>query len=235
MKRLVGLAVAGDPILETRQIDNLHEVPLKVSVSTLDFNMASAQKVELFGQGYDSALRVFGTPGFPVEPDRIRKKLSVIVDAIKQLSGIPSAHVRACVICRASEWTIRVSYTFNMESSDDTDDQLEFNTDAGVAGECLRTGRLMSVDMDQAKVEFESRWKLSKYQQALVRKDLKSLICVPILAEDGSPMAVLSLDSTSCDMLGHFASEGSEAVLTAGAASIAKALQRGAIGEKESA
>lgn len=233
LRRLLGVAVTGDPILETRQIDNLREVPLRISASTLDFDMTPPKKVELFGEGYASAFQVFGTPGFPVEPVRVEKMLAAIVQAIKKGSGRADSLVRACVLCPTTKDTLRVTYSYAMDTSEDTDDLLEMGKGVGASGTCWTSGQLVRVDMTQASTDYDEVWRMTKYQQALVRRDLKALICMPISSSKGEILGVLSLDSPDGAMLQHFQTNSTEAVLWTGSQNIAEILELGAVGDKE--
>lgn len=233
LRRLLGVAVTGDPILETRQIDNLREVPLRISASTLDFDMTPSQKVVLYGEGYASTFQVFGSPGFPVEAVRVEKMLAAIVQTVKNKLDRTDTLVRACVLCLTTKDTLRVTYSYAMDTSEDTDDLLEMGRGVGASGECWVSGKLVRVDMNQASADYSKVWRMTKYQQALVRRDLKALICMPISSSKGEILGVLSLDSPDEAMLQGFQTNLTEAVLWAGSKSIAEILERGAVGDKE--
>ena len=236
IRRFLKVAINGDPLLETRQIDNMREVPLRVTASTLDFDMSPGKKVALFGEGYLSARTVFGTPGFPVEPERVRRRLEAIVNAVKKSAQVSDETlVRACVVCPTTRKTTRVTYSFSMDGPKDTDDQLELGETVGASGQALQSGELVRVDMAEAATNYAEVWRMSKYQQALVRKDLKALICMPISTGEGDILGVLSLDSPNEDMLECFQNPEAEALLWAGAKSIGAILERGAMGNKENA
>ena len=53
---VAGVIINGDPLLETREIENLHEIPLHVSVRTLDFDLNYKQKQDLHAEGRRSAV-----------------------------------------------------------------------------------------------------------------------------------------------------------------------------------
>jgi NTE family protein len=232
-RRLLTVAINGDPLLETRQIDNMREVPLRVSASTFDFDMTPGKKVALFGEGYQSARTVFGTPGFPVEPERVQRRLAAIVHSVKSLPGAPEGLVRACVVCPTTRHTLRVTYTHAMDTDKDTDDLLELNETVGASGQVWQTGAVVRVDMGEAAATFNSVWGMTKHQQALVRDDLKALVAMPISSSEERLLGVLSLDSPDGGMLDHFERPEVEAALWAGAKSIAAILERGAVGNKE--
>ncbi len=77
---------------------------------------------------------------------------------------------------------LRILYTYNMDG--DADDRLEFGMDAGSSGLCWQTHDFVVCDLVDAKATFQSRYKMTKYQQALVRRELRSLLSVPIFDQD---------------------------------------------------
>src|SRR5665213_2367503 len=83
----------------------------------------------------------------------------------------------------------------------DSDDRMDLPLDAGGAGQCFTSRKPIVVDLYRAKREFP-RFKMSKYEQALVRTSLRSLLSVPIFLPqagrdlaDGPVVGVLNFDS----------------------------------------
>jgi hypothetical protein len=82
----------------------------------------------------------------------------------------------------------------------DTDDDLVLPGDAGGAGNALETDATTIVDMNAAKYSY-ARYRMTKYEQALVRPTLQTLVSVPLTFKDGAnqqiaPLrAVLNVDS----------------------------------------
>lgn len=231
LKRLLSVAITGDPILETRQIDNLREVPLRVEASSLDFDMSPERKVALYDQGLTSARVAFGTSGFPVEAWRVEGKLQALVETFKRAVGQPGALVRACVICPTTRQTLRVTYRYAMDTSLDTDDQLELGLHVGASGRCYQLGVPVRADMRAASATYEADWSMTKYQQALVRQDIKTLICMPIISESGKILGVVSMDSPDEAMLEAFGSGQADAFLWSTAQTLAQVLDSGAVAE----
>jgi GAF domain-containing protein len=95
-----------------------------------------------------------------------------------------------------------------MDQREDSDDRLEFRGQSGACSECWETGERMIVDLVDAVTN--PRWKMDRYQQALVRKDLKALLCFPIFYEDGTILAVLNIDSPEPDILRLFMAANAE-------------------------
>ena len=200
---VVDVVLNGDPLLETRAIENLHEIPLKVTFSMLDFDLDHENKCKLYNQGWTSALEIFGKPSFPKQRSEFRIVLEDIVAMFRELFSIgDTALLRANVICETAPGVLRVTYTYNMDMPEDSDDRLEFRRQSGACSECWETGERLAVDLLDAATNL--RWKMDRYQQALVRKDLKSLLCFPIFYEDGTVLAVLNIDSPDPDILRSF-------------------------------
>jgi hypothetical protein len=86
----------------------------------------------------------------------------------------------------------------------------------------------------EAKGVFESEWKLSKYQQALIRPTLKCLLSVPIFdartfdknrpAVENPIIGILTLDSDE-DLVAEFAKVEVQQAAAGGARIIASRLQ----------
>jgi len=133
-------------------------------------------------------------------PILISEALGQLIKSFKTLFDISEdVLIRANVICQTTRKTLRVTYSYGMDTSLDTDDQLEFRIGGGACSRCWTKRYIVYCDLETAAHEFESEWKMSKYQQALVRKDLKCLLCYPILIKDElgneNIIGVLNLDS----------------------------------------
>ena len=199
--QVVGVVVNGDPLLEKREIENLHEIPLKVTFSTLDFDLTYDQKRKLYKEGLDSALAVVGSPGFPKDRTAIEGLLRDIVDLFRVVFGVDDrTMLRANIVCQTTRKTLRVTYTYNMDSMVDSDDRLEFVLDGGASGQCWASKAVVACDLEDARDNLAD-WKMDKYQRAKVRTDLKALLCHPILDEDGAVLGVLNIDSTDLGIL----------------------------------
>jgi putative methionine-R-sulfoxide reductase with GAF domain len=85
--------------------------------------------------------------------------------------------------------------------------------------------------MGAASATYESDWRMTKYQQALVRRDIKTLICMPITSESGKILGVLSMDSPDEAMLEPFGSGKADALLWRTAQTLAQVLDSGAVAE----
>lgn len=223
LARIAKTTLSGDPLLETRQVDEMHEVPILVSASTLQFSMSPERKQQLFREGLDHANKFYSSPRAPKNPKEINGMLEVAVDALKEMLTISKeTEIRANITTPVSKEKLAIRYSIGMDS--DTDDALEFRTTkkdstgkvlaSGACGKCWATSGLVICDLTKAKLDYEDVWKMNKYQQALVRKDLKSLLCVPIFNpgwhEGQDPtserlIGILNFDSPE-DLLSSFSS-----------------------------
>ena len=100
---------------------------------------------------------------------------------------------------RNSLGRLSIRYRYNMDF--DPDDRMDLPIEAGGAGQCFTSRNPIIVDLYRAKREYP-RFLMSKYEQALVRSSLRSLLSVPIFdpLSQGEPsernvVGVLNLDS----------------------------------------
>jgi len=223
---LLTTILEGDPLLETREIENLHEVPLNVSVATLDFDLSPTEKFKLFAEGLSSAEKHFDRPDFPREPRTARAILQAIVQSLREeLELAPDMLIRANIVCKTTRGTLRVTYSCSMETDKDTDDRLEFGIGEGACGQCWQTKGPILCDLVKARSEFSGKWKMDKYQQALVRTDLTSLAAYPIVGSSGDMLGILNLDSPDPGMLVHFKDDRANLLLRRAAEDLAALLQ----------
>lgn len=206
----LGLVFFGDNDLQIRAIEDLHLISIKVSSGTLDFEMGRERKVHLFNEGYTDALDYFRTKFTgPRNSEEITDYLSILHTEIVNAIGRRDLHLRLNIAIPVAPHfeNIRVLYPFNMD--DDADDCLKLAIDAGAMGRCLSERRPVLVDMEIARSKFKTMFNMRKYQQALVRRDLKTLLSVPITSQGIMPQAgvelfgVLSIDSKE-DLLVNF-------------------------------
>ena len=158
----------------------------------------------------------------------VRLGLEAVVALVRDIFEIKSeVLIRANLICETTKKTLRVTYTYAMDTSADTDDQLEFVVGSGACSRCWKSKEVVVCDLEAASTEFDSTWAMSKYQQAWVRKDLKALLCYPILDEsvqreggEASMLAVLNLDSPDKALYDVFRSDEMQAAMEAAASMI---------------
>lgn len=212
--------LAGDPLLETREVENLHIVPLRVHKHTIDFELEPGDRDRLYEAGLHDARSFFITrigPKDPVHMNQVLEYACMKMKTVFQAAGIEVGHLRVNVVLPTTKGRLRVFYTYNMDN--DPDDQLEFDTGSGACGQCYQRHQSVICDLEDATRTFRDVWKMNKYQQAMVRQSLRSLLCVPIfnpnrynpsIANVDNPLlGVLSFDSDD-DLLVHFGREDIE-------------------------
>lgn len=198
--------LAGDPLLETREVENLHVVPLRAHKHTIDLDLEPDDRDRLYEAGLHDARSFFITRIGPQDPAHMTQVLdfaSIKMVRVFEAAGTQLRHLRVNVVLPTTKGRLRVFYTHNMDN--DPDDQLEFDIGSGACGQCYQLHQSVICDLEDAKRTFRAAWKMNKYQQAMVRQCLKSLLCVPIfnlnkynpsLANLDNPLlGVLSFDS----------------------------------------
>lgn len=203
----------GDNILEIREIEDLHLIPIKVSAHTLDFDLNKTGRKHLYYEGYHAAKKFFQNFSGPKNSAKIKLFLKTLHQEMIKLIKKPKVHLRINIALpvEPSKQKLRILYSYNMDN--DTDDRLELSINGGAIGKCWQTLNPVLVDMEQAKKTFETDWRMNKYQQALVRPTLKTLISMPIFdpisldtyknGDKNVILAVLSMDSDH-DLLNEF-------------------------------
>jgi len=194
---LLGTAISGKKRIEVRGLDNIYTVSIPVVAQTFDFDMRPEDMKRTFKEGYD-ALEAF----FPKTIQLVtqRQMAPYLFTAYEEmLAGIGrSVHLRVNVMDRTSLGRIAIRYRFNMDF--DTDDFMDFPDDAGAVARCYRERKTQLVDLERARRGFAD-YNMSKYNQALVRQSLKSLMTIPMFDPRGGDVAkrpllgVLNFDS----------------------------------------
>ena len=202
--QLINSALWGDQSLEIRGIESLHSIPLEVSAGTLEFDLDVDQKNKLYDEGKRSTDAYFRENIGLSSKDEITKFLEIACITVKQkileITGKTVSHLRCNIFIPAFQDSNHLRLM-----DKDADDRLVIEIGSGAAGLCFKEKLSIICDLEDAKTVFETQWKLNKYQQALIRKDLKSLISLPIKnPQDSTVIAVLSFDSTE-ELLDDFA------------------------------
>jgi hypothetical protein len=203
------MLVSGDPLLETREIENLHVVRLEVSCHTLDFDMLPEKRADVFREGEKHTTEFFQDHIGNQDPEEMSvilgKYCGEMIEVLRAELATGRAgqpHLRASVTMPTTRETLRVMYTYGMDN--DADDRLELGLDQGACSRCYKDGVRVLCDMVAAKAGYTKEWKMNKYQQAYVRPQLKSLLCIPIYRPPGrrakyphpkGVIGVLSFDS----------------------------------------
>jgi NTE family protein len=189
-------ALFGDNGLQTRKVGNLKEILLPVKIGTLAFDADPITKSESYLSAYKAAEAFLSDSGNAAPASSVKKILKLAKGVLEKKACLPGVHLRLCVMMPVSSTSLGVVYTLDMDSDEDTDDQLVLGFDQGAAGECWRSKRPIDCNLLEASLCFASRWNLNKRQQKLIRSDLKSLLCIPIRKlQSDSLIGVLCIDS----------------------------------------
>jgi hypothetical protein len=134
--------------------------------------------------------------------------------AMRSALGSPCKHLRVNIALETTRKHLRIAYAVNMEQ--DADDRLEFDREGGACGTCWKSHDFVIADLAEARARFTELYRMTKYQQALVRPSLLSLLCVPIFNPktydknrpdiENPLIGVLSFDSDDL-LLAEFSSE----------------------------
>jgi hypothetical protein len=194
---------------------DLSQIPLTVSVDTLDFDLDYTKKCDLYEEGRSAAERFYRFEYIgPKNPSEINDILEFLEDGLLKGIGrqVKNLRINLALPVEPSRRKLRVLYRRNMEQ--DTDDRLVLGLEEGAIGRCWQREDNVLVDMNDAKSTFATKWKMTKYQQALVRTTVQTLLSIPVFEPEildsrvGTPenriLAVLSIDSDD-DLLEEFA------------------------------
>lgn len=173
-------AVFGDNSLETRAVASLHEVPLRVRVGPLDFQISDQIKDDVYRDGKEDAGEYFRRRYVgPRDPDDMQKILKLLHKVMLQTMQ-HAGHLRVNVMRPVASDTLKVVYSYNLDEAIDCDDKIEFMKGSGACGLCWSELDYVVADLEDAKSTYATKWKMDKYQQRLVRHQLQSLLSVPI-------------------------------------------------------
>lgn len=234
-------AVSGSQQVSRRFVEDLVIVPLETELDVLDFGVPWATLVESYQDGLDCAEKRLRHALF-LKPDRVRKELAGVHSAILQamnarrarLKLLPIERLRANIAEPFGARSYRITYGFNM--ADDADDRLLLD----------RRGRGVPQAYEQRNLVFApvgAAWThpaqdyMTKYERALVRAGIRSLICVPVFEsvdvwesqprDRPDPAGILSIDSDA-DLADDFDDPDIKDLLAVQSTLLFSALKRGA-------
>jgi NTE family protein len=176
-RALLETALNANVEIHARGIDDLYTFPIEVNVSTYDFDLSAARKESL----YQSARQQAGYKLLKEVAPRNPRVLAVMLKEAAELfvkEARFDRHLRANLALLSSRDTLRIVAGFNMDS--DADDRLEFELDASACGECWNKHDLVVFDVGLYLRTRAAIPGLSKYQQALVRPTLSTILSIPI-------------------------------------------------------
>jgi NTE family protein len=217
---LIETALAGSQGISRQFMDDLSVIPLSPKLDMLDFGALWTTLRDAREAGRLSADRHLRFL-LDVKPDRIRSELQGVHDeALNMINARRKAqkqgrvdHLRVNLIRPWGSFSLRVVEGVNM--TDDADDRLPLDLRGEGAARAYREKGVRVLRSSAAKGH-ESRRFMTKYERALVRDSVQSIIGVPIFRngrkdwdrgeEDRDiPDGVLCLDSDDPDMTADFA------------------------------
>jgi|GEM_PF-1641233 len=208
---IITTAINGAKSLEIRDLDHLYRITLPVSTGAYAFNPTPADKDRGYREGYDAAAAFFARTLQLVTQEQLAPELQAVHWAMLRELGDDQVHLRVHVAARTPLGRLKLRFCYNMDF--DPDDHLEFDDfTIGPQGHCW-TGRIpVVVDLQEAR-RAPAEHGLRKYDLALMRPSLRSLLCVPVFdprapapgtrRQRTPPLAVLGFDSDE-DLLTRF-------------------------------
>jgi NTE family protein len=208
-RKVVQAGVFGGQTMLNDPIELFHVVPIASRFDALAFELNDEQKTDLYTDGLNSASKYFRDHAV-ADDVAITVALKVLSDKLRELINLPLEGLRANISLPVATEHLRVTYSYNMEN--DTDDRLRLQRGQTGTGDVLQRKKAIQTDIRQIRSGSTMRG-LNKYDSALVRKDMISLISVPIFGADhewgqlanlrSTPIAVLAFDCNE-DILSYF-------------------------------
>jgi NTE family protein len=207
-RQLLETALNANIDIHARGIDDLYTIRIDVDASTYDFDLTADRKYAIYQSARQQAGFLFLRDVAPHSPAVLKQMLKEAADLFAKASGF-TGHLRANLVLPTSRGTLRIVTGYNMDH--DADDRLEFEIESSACGECWTKQKVIVFDIGaylKAKTPIPG---LNKYQQALVRSSLSSIISIPIfdqVADDAAPsgvskplIGILNLDSDSATVV----------------------------------
>ena len=201
--------VFGGQTLMNDAVEFFQIIPIKTRFKVLDFELTNAEKIELYGEGRQGADNYFNDHGV-IDDAAVTVALKALSDDLRRRIGAPLPGLRANVILPVRQTHLRVAYSYNMHN--DTDDRLLMLRSQTGSGEALAHRQAVSTNVRLIRAGNTIRG-LTKYDTALVRRDLICLISIPIFKTDkdwgisadlrSDPRGILSFDCNE-DILKSF-------------------------------
>ena len=207
--KLVDAALQGSQGAQHRFMDDVTIIPLETGLTTLDFDAgweAYAAAREAGRVSADRHLRFV----LQAKPDRIEAELEVVrttalqlINAQRVVAKKPAVtDLRVNLIRPYGAHSLRVMESVGMET--DADDRLMLDRRGRGAAEVFRERGLRRSQLG-AKFDDRPREFMTKYERALVRRTVRTVVCVPIFEDSTAwslpegdrpePAGILAVDS----------------------------------------
>lgn len=208
--RTIRTAILGSQGVSQGFIQDLYTVRLVTGMKVLDFDTDWGQARACYNDGRRCAARLLMAT-LKIKPDRVRVELQHVTEMIRSAfdearaaAGQPPVrHLRAKIVLPFGVSSFRVVHAYNMD--DDADDRLVFDGRAVGPPQAFAAKTAVHVALGGHARPPETLQYMTKYERALVRRELMSMICVPIFdtidswalrpADRPRPLGVLCLDS----------------------------------------
>jgi NTE family protein len=199
---LLETALNGNIEIHARSMDDLFMFPIAVHASTYEFDMSPERKHALYEAARTDAGYRMLRDLTPRNPQVLSMLLETAIRIFKKESGLKD-EVRANLTFLTTRNTLRIVAGANMDA--DADDRLELELDSSASGECWRKHTIVILDIGSYLSQRLPVPGLSKYQQALVRPTLSTIMSIPIFdprefvagrcAIDNPLIGILNFDS----------------------------------------
>lgn len=207
--RLLHATLAGSQGTALRFLEDVTVIRLKTELDTFDFDKP--------WKAYDAARRTAFDQAnqhlkflLEAKPDRIRTILDEIrAEALKEINRVRGANgrsrlrkLRVSLIEPSGHRSLRITASVGMEN--DADDRLLLDRRGRGAAQAFRDKDMLSFKLSAGLTRRHAEY-MTKYERALVRKSVRTVMCVPIFKDPDSwdrdrderatPLGILAIDS----------------------------------------
>ncbi len=221
---VIRAGIFGSQTIGQRLVADLVGITLRPALGVLGFDAGWAEIEACFNTGRRDAERAFAW-SLRLRPDRVRAELQLTVEgaearirAAPPLNGGVLGRVRGAIVAPAGSASLRVMIAYGAQT--EADDNLLLDRKGPGCAACFRDRdiKVVTVTHDSfGRPLFSPAALMTRYEGALLWRDLRSMICVPIFASSGDwslepedrqadPIGVLSIDSDT-DLAQGFVTE----------------------------
>jgi NTE family protein len=214
---LLATALESGDVMMREALSGVYHVRIAIpeGIDTLDFSLSRERRDALFNAGYTQTsqyikkivpqwtqanneiewLQATHAPAKIVQP--------VLRAAAKEIESRTGAeNVRAHVMLPTGKGQRVVTYQFNMDHDPDSD--LMLDVEAGCTGRTWTEKKPTFADLEEARMTYASKWKMTREQQNKIREDRRAMCSFPIFekskikyGEEWRIIGTLSFDSKS--------------------------------------
>ena len=206
---VIRAGIFGSQTIGQRLVADLVAITLRPALGVLGFDAGWAEIAACFNTGRRDAERAFAW-SLRLRPDRVRAELKITVDGAEKrirAAATFTGRLRGAIIAPAGSASLRVMITYGAQT--EADDNLLLDRKGPGCAACFRDRdvKVVSVTHDAfGRPLFSPAALMTRYEGALLWRELRSMICVPIFADSrdwslepedrqSDPIGVLSIDS----------------------------------------